>query len=185
MGPRRSSRRSRGERRSGVAGERSGGPFKSRTGEAPGDVMRKYGKIATMTKTAAFNALGYDVGSARGIWSKDSSDGKRVLVTLWDSQIREEPNCLSVDLDTEHPAGLASLQLSPQRKARHMKRAQRLTKVMHGRASLDVTVIFGSGDRVDYAMPWRCDEQFGREWRIISVRPDDGFYRVEARLSGE
>lgn len=146
--------------------------------------MQKYGKKYLISKTKAFNRLGYPHESTRGIWTTETREKDRVLLTIWNNQIHTNENKLWTDPDHEHPVG-DPLRNELARNPKHLKRAERLRRVMNGRAELDVVVLFGtvlpvSAQRIVGAMPWIPEEQFGREWRVVSVNPENSFFRAEA-----
>lgn len=140
--------------------------------------MKRYGNAKKMSKTEAICAMGYDVKSSRGIWTKDSEDKSRVLLTLWNNQVKNGTNCLYVDVDELHPVG-ESKRDDLIHNPKHKARKDRLRRVLDGAAELDVVIQFGPVGAATGAIPWLPEEQFGRKWRLVKLDPATGFFRVE------
>jgi len=138
-----------------------------------------------MSKTEAFNALGYDYEATRGVWTAEKADA--VLVTLWQRTIRwdrdERGAFLYVDLNELLEDGcwgerIKALPDNP----RHLTRAGHLRRVLREDAKLDVVILLGPVDNATgKSLVWRDEENEGLTWRVVRVDDDTGHYRVEAR----
>jgi hypothetical protein len=131
-----------------------------------------------LTKVGAFQELGYEYQSARGVWSAERGD--RVLVTIWDQEVRRlNGHGIYLDADELHPAGSPWREQAP-RHPKHLKVAQRLKRMIGQNDLLDVVVLFGPVGSPRFATTWRADEQDDLKWRVISVKDENGFFRIEA-----
>jgi len=131
-----------------------------------------------MTKVEAMQDLGYDYAAARGVWTSERDD--RVLITLWDQQIRRlGRRGLYQDEAELHPPG-SSWHSEAGLHSKHMKRAERLRRVMAGEAELDVVILFGPVQDTRFATSWRPEEQDGLQWSVVSVNDENGFFYLEA-----
>ena len=139
----------------------------------------------SVSKTEAFNALGYEYKATRGVWTAEKSDS--VLVTLWQRTIRwgndERGSYLYVDLEELLEDGcwartIAALPENP----RHQTRANHLRKALFEGARLDVVILLGPVDNASgRSLAWVDGKNENLTWRVVHVAEDTGHYRVEAR----